>query len=283
MTPVESLMLQNVVAPHPSAGGKVHRVVDLGSACVIMSDMKRTRSAPASGRSRPCEPQPESRLEPSDAELLEGARRGDNDCWTQIVKRYSRPLYVVAYRMLRDKAAAEDAVQDCFVRLFLNINKVESVAGFLFWCLKNRCLDLLRKDSVREETARSDKPRRKRIQWLPETDESADGTPSYMPIVEATQESDLEASRLRERLYAAILKLSPEHAAVIALHYFSPTELSFKEIAKILGLHTEVTARTEKFRALAQLRQILTREAGDQEKKTAKIESRSRKKRMTKS
>ncbi len=55
---------------------------------------------------------------------VEGLRRGDRVCFENIFNRYSPDLYVVAYRITGNKAVAEDVVQDFFVKLWMNREKV---------------------------------------------------------------------------------------------------------------------------------------------------------------
>lgn len=65
---------------------------------------------------------------------VEGLRRGDRVCFENIFNRYSPDLYVVAYRITGNKAVAEDVVQDFFVKLWLNREKVLIYKSFRYYC-----------------------------------------------------------------------------------------------------------------------------------------------------
>ena len=65
---------------------------------------------------------------------VEGLRRGDRVCFENIFNRYSPDLYVVAYRITGNKAVAEDVVQDFFVKLWMNREKVLIYKSFRYYC-----------------------------------------------------------------------------------------------------------------------------------------------------
>lgn len=93
--------------------------------------------------------QPEADV--SDA-LIERAGRGDVDAFGKLVDRYSGRLYRIAFRLLCNAQDAEDAVQDCFTRLWQNAPLWERRGGGLLTWLQrvtvNLCLDRLRRFRV---------------------------------------------------------------------------------------------------------------------------------------
>ena len=54
----------------------------------------------------------------SDEDLLSALREGSEDAFTVIYERYHKLLYVLAYKYLKNSFAAEDAVQQVFLRLW---------------------------------------------------------------------------------------------------------------------------------------------------------------------
>lgn len=60
-------------------------------------------------------------------------------------RNYYKPLCLYALHYLKDVDAAEDAVQDCFVRLLEQAVQPESIKAWLYTAVRNRCIDLLRK------------------------------------------------------------------------------------------------------------------------------------------
>ena len=94
---------------------------------------------------------PEPVGDPDDL-LMELAGRGDVVAFGKLVERYSEWLYRVAIRLLCDAGEAEDAVQDCFTRLWQNAPLWEIRGGGLLTWLRrvtvNICLDRLRRFRV---------------------------------------------------------------------------------------------------------------------------------------
>jgi RNA polymerase sigma-70 factor (ECF subfamily) len=84
--------------------------------------------------------------EPSDHDLLDKIRRGERDASALIYDRYHRRLRAYCWRLLRDRNAAEDVVQDVFVLVMSHrstLEKVESLRPWLYRVARNRCLHIL--------------------------------------------------------------------------------------------------------------------------------------------
>jgi RNA polymerase sigma-70 factor (ECF subfamily) len=56
--------------------------------------------------------------QPSDEDLMEGLRGRDSDALDALFRRYSRLVMGIAFRTLRDRGEAEDAVQETFLYLY---------------------------------------------------------------------------------------------------------------------------------------------------------------------
>ena len=65
---------------------------------------------------------------------VEGLRQGDRSCFENIFNEYSPDLYVVAYRLTGNKSMAEDIVQDFFVKLWVNRQKLSIYKSFRYYC-----------------------------------------------------------------------------------------------------------------------------------------------------
>src|SRR5919109_2155630 len=57
-------------------------------------------------------------LERGDQELLAGIRDGSHDAFGILVRRHTERFYRLAYRYVQNREAAEDIVQDAFVKLW---------------------------------------------------------------------------------------------------------------------------------------------------------------------
>lgn len=88
---------------------------------------------------------------PKDDELLLLLQQGDEKAFTLIYNRYHKLLYVVAYKYLKDRFMAEDAVQHIFFKLWEH-HKVLSISvnlkNFLYTMLKNFLLNEIRNNTL---------------------------------------------------------------------------------------------------------------------------------------
>ena len=88
-----------------------------------------------------------------DAATLARARRGDMQAFAAIYRLYGRACYNLALRILGQPAAAEDMVQDVFVRLIERIASYRGDAPFGAWLKRmasNAIIDALRHRAYRE-------------------------------------------------------------------------------------------------------------------------------------
>src|SRR5512133_1029875 len=90
--------------------------------------------------------------EGADATLIEASRRGDRDAFAQIIERYQRAVYAVAFSGVRDRALADDVAQDAFVIAWRRLGELrdeQRLAAWLCGIARNRARDL-RKQTQRE-------------------------------------------------------------------------------------------------------------------------------------
>ncbi len=66
-------------------------------------------------------------------ELLEKCRRGDERSQMKIYKKYSKAMYNVALRIVKDSAEAEDIMQECFLKAFDKLDTFEGTSTFGAW------------------------------------------------------------------------------------------------------------------------------------------------------
>ena len=67
------------------------------------------------------------------SEAIRLVGQGDSEAFAVIYRSYSKLVYRICLRMLRDPAEAEDATQDVFVLLFLKINTFRGESAFSTW------------------------------------------------------------------------------------------------------------------------------------------------------
>lgn len=157
--------------------------------------------------------------EESDETLVRKAGRGDRDAAALLVERHTNRIYAVCYRMLGGKAAAEDAAQETFLRLWKNAHRWEPKgAKFQTWLIRiamNYCLDQLRK-SGRE---------------APE-----EAAPEQIDTADRPDDSLLATERKRQ-IGVALEKLPARQRLAITLCHFE--EMSNIEAAKVMDVSVE--------------------------------------------
>ena len=167
-------------------------------------------------------PDPERTLSagPPDDELIAAAQRGEQSAFAEIVRRYQRAVYRVAYALTRNAADADDLAQETFVRAWGAIGRFERGQPLYPWLARiatNQAYSLFRTRKRRPETP---------IEPLLEA--GMQGGVDDDPAGHA-QERERDA-----RLRACFAQLAPEHQAVLALR--AVQDLSYDEIARTLGV-----------------------------------------------
>lgn len=84
----------------------------------------------------------------TDIELMALTARHNEEAFAELVTRYRERLQRLAYSLLPDRAAADDAVQETFIRLWTHARRYNSrhaVASWLYTICRRRCYDELRR------------------------------------------------------------------------------------------------------------------------------------------
>jgi RNA polymerase sigma-70 factor (ECF subfamily) len=87
-------------------------------------------------------------LATDDLTLVKRVKEGDQRAFKQLVERYQRKAYGIAYGMLRNRDEAEDVAQEAFVKVFKFIQFFKGESSFYTWLYRivtNLCIDLIRK------------------------------------------------------------------------------------------------------------------------------------------
>lgn len=83
----------------------------------------------------------------NDQQLAARLRNGDHNAFEELYAAYHQHLYSTACKYLKSSTAAEDAVHEVFVKVWLHreeLNPSQGVRNFLFKCLKFHVLNLIR-------------------------------------------------------------------------------------------------------------------------------------------
>lgn len=174
--------------------------------------------------------------------LLAAVGKGDREAFRDLYSRYSTPLFSLAVRLVGDTGAAEEALQDTFVKIWNHAADYDARKSRPFtWAvtvLRRTCIDYLRKNS-----------RAPAAVPLPEDD----STPTELSTGE-TIRLTAEARETSERAHAALAAIAPPQRTALELALFST--LTQSEIAKRLSLPIG-TVKTWIRRGLLDLRATL--------------------------
>jgi RNA polymerase sigma-70 factor (ECF subfamily) len=179
----------------------------------------------------------------SDEELVARSRSGDLDSFNQLVLRWERPIYALAYRVIGREEDARDVAQETFLRAFRALSGFKGQAKFSSWLYRitlNLCRDWIRRE------------RRTPIAQAPE------GIDLVELAGESPDEESIEDLVSRKELGRAVAKamaLLPDEqrTAIILKEYHG---LTFQEIADLLDCPLS-TVKTRLYQGLTVLRRHL--------------------------
>jgi len=155
---------------------------------------------------------------PEDRELVGRARQGDADAFEELVRLHTPRLYRLLARMLGSASAAEDVVQECFIRAWRALPGFRGEARFSTWLYRiavNEGNRFLARESRRE--------------LLPFEDVLRD-----VPDVGAQTAELAEAGELREQLERLLAELPAHYRVAVVLR--DVEGFSNEEAAELLEL-----------------------------------------------
>ncbi len=114
-----------------------------------------------------------SQLETNNAFLLSELKKGHEEAFDFIFRKYYKALCAQASAYLHDFDTIQSLVQECFVNLWQKrqqADSIESLSAYLSVMVRNRCIDYLRKEKLREKVRQreslQDEPEDFADQWL---------------------------------------------------------------------------------------------------------------------
>ena len=184
----------------------------------------------------------------TDEELVARSIGGDQDSFNQLILRWERPIYALAYRTIGREEDARDVCQETFLRAFRALPKFRREAKFSSW-LYRIALNLCR-----------DWARRERRTPLVQPPEDTD----LMELAAASEPSEsiehlVARKDLARRVEQAMTLLPEEQRTAIVLKEYHG--LTFQEIADLQGCPLS-TVKTRVYQGLSVLRRELARSPG---------------------
>lgn len=179
-----------------------------------------------------------------DRALVEQALRGELDAFNMLVELHQDYLFGMAYRVVRDREAAADAVQEAFLSAYRNLARFrgDSFRSWLTRIVLNAATDVLRARSRRPAVPY---PEWEDESWQPPADES-----------EGPERVAMARSR-RRALAQALERITPDQRAAIVL--FDVEGYDYQEIADMTGVSLG-TVKSRIHRGRLALREMLASE-----------------------
>ena len=166
--------------------------------------------------------------------------RGDQAAFAELYDRHARLIYSLALRILRDRADAEDVVQEVFAQVWAQAGRYDAsrgaVAGWMLMLTRSRAIDRLRAKRARPEAA---------------TD--ANAAESVMDLT-AAQDLELLSAEQVTRLQRALKELPNAQRTALELAYYEG--LTHVEVAARLA-EPLGTVKTRIRQAVIKLREAL--------------------------
>lgn len=173
-------------------------------------------------------------------ELIARARAGDDEAFRLIFERYARPIISFIYDMVDERGAAEELMQETFVRAYKNLHTLRDEARLSTWLFG------IARNVARESLRACSESTRK--VWLedPAVKELRDSGPA--------PDEFLINAEMNRAMRSALRKLDEDKRLVFTLKVFQ--QQSYEEIALITGFSV-AKLKTDLHRARAEMRRLL--------------------------
>jgi RNA polymerase sigma-70 factor (ECF subfamily) len=178
----------------------------------------------------------------SDEILAQQVIKGDLTAFEELVTRYQKLIFKIAYRMVGHKEEAEDLTQEVFIHIYQKMNHFNPEKKFKPWLYRvavNTCISRLR--------------RKRKVVFL-SFDDALTGSADFDNVRAVSPDKNVEIQELQREVFRAVLEMPENYRAMIVLRY--QLDLTNSEIAETLGI-TRENVEVRMHRAHKNLRRIL--------------------------
>lgn len=192
-------------------------------------------------------------MEQNDQILIDRFCNGDRAAFYELVGRYKKRIFYLAYDITGDHQDANDISQEVFIKMFRflkNFRRDAKVSSWLHTVVVNTSIDSLRKKSAVPSDSLSEK-----------SPSIIQEDPLTRPSLSFNPEHNAEVSQIQEHISLALQKISPKERSVFVMRHYN--NLRLKEIAEIMNIKTG-TVKSLLFRAVKKLRKELSPQIDNQ-------------------
>jgi RNA polymerase sigma-70 factor, ECF subfamily len=182
-----------------------------------------------------------------EAALITSAQRGSVDAFNELILHYQSQVYNLAFHIMHDDAAADDATQEAFISAYRALKQFRG-GSFRAWLLRivtNACYDELRRQK-----------RRPKVSWEDFGDMEEEANPHLVDDGPRPEDS-IQQQELRALLERAIAKLPEHHRTTLVL--VDRLGLSYEEAAEAMGVALG-TVKSRLARARQEMQELLRAE-----------------------
>ena len=187
------------------------------------------------------------RVSADDADLVMASKAGDSKAFEELVARYDRKVFGIAYHIIHNFDDAQDVVQETFIKVFQNLGQFRADSKFSTWLYRivvNQSLMELRKHRRKAPVA---------IELSLDSDEEG-RLPIDFSDWRPNPEQQYKESEQRDLLTRLLMDLRPALRVVFVMHDIEGQSL--RETAEALSL-TLSAVKTRSLRARLYLRERL--------------------------
>lgn len=162
----------------------------------------------------------------SDENLSQQVLSGDTAAFEELMNRYKRSIFTIAYRMMGNYHEAEDICQEVFITVFNKMYQFDSNKKFAPWINRiavNTCISTLRK--------------RNKVVSLSFDETYIPGNDQELNDLYEDPHLIIEQQELKAEIEEALLELPESYRVVLILRY--QLDLKNQEIAEVIGASRE--------------------------------------------
>jgi RNA polymerase sigma-70 factor (ECF subfamily) len=178
-------------------------------------------------------------------DLIQSCQEGDTTAFEELVKRFERKVFGLAYQIVRSANEVEDIAQEVFTKLFFSLPQFRLDASFEAWLYRitvNQCCDYLRK--------------RKRTRHVNESELSEEEAAYFEKVGSFSQSREMDISlrlEIRQTADNLLSALPPQEQSLLVLKEVE--ELSIEELMAVFKA-SRSAIKVRLFRARRRLKSL---------------------------